>query len=164
MPMFARGGGIVLTVADSLNTAESDWSRITADVFVPSADGVSRRVLYEDDGESVDYLAGKFRLTELSLERKGRGLKLSLAPSAEHNWVVRFHLPAGERVDGVTLNGSALAQEKVRVLQPGARDLDVIFTGAGSAPPPKGGALVEVETGTMSAGARVDFTVHFSPR
>lgn len=164
MPMFARGGGIVLTIADSLSTAESDWSRITADVFVPSADGASRRMLHEDDGESVDYLAGKFMLTEFALERKGRELSLSIAPSAEHNWIVRFHLPAGAGMDAVTLNGSALPEGRVRVLQPGAHDLDVVFAGPGSAPPPKGGAVVEVETGAMPAGARVDFTAHISSR
>lgn len=158
MPMFARGGGIVLTIADSLSAAESDWSRITADVFVPSADSVSRRMLYEDDGESVEYLAGKFGLTELALERNGQELTLSVKPSAEHavrraadrNWVVRLHLPAGVTVGDVSLNGSVLPRERVRVLQPDPNG--TVF----------GGAAVEVETGILSAGARADFAMHLS--
>ncbi len=173
MPIFARGGGIVLTIPDSLSTAESDWSRITADVFVPKADGVSRRLLYEDDGESVEYLAGKYGLTDLVMERNGLDLKFSISPSATHTgrrakereWVVRFHLPAGVKVGEVTLNGSTLSPERARVIAPGVQQgRATVFAGPGSGPASNEGVIVEIEAGRASTEARADFGIRFAPR
>ena len=115
-PMFIRAGGIVLLAPPMQYELEKPWDPVTAEAFVPAADGQTRRELYEDDGQSVGYLQGQFRRTPLTLSRQGKRVELTVGAAAGEFpgqlkarwWVVRFHLPAGQELTGALVDGQSV--------------------------------------------------------
>lgn len=109
LPMFARCGGLVLSIPQVMNTAEATWDKLIVDAWLPNADQSQTRVFYEDDGGSNDYLKGAFRKTNITLERKGDTAKLLISPAegefpgqvANREWTIRLHLPAGTTAEAV---------------------------------------------------------------
>jgi alpha-glucosidase len=127
LPVFARAGAILpkMFVDDKTmnilgkRTDGSIRDELIARVF--SDPTPSQFVLYEDDGESIAYLSGQVRTTEISQQLAGNVASVTIqpatgsyqgAPQDRRNMV---ELVADRAVaTGVTLNGSALAQQTSR--------------------------------------------------
>jgi alpha-glucosidase (family GH31 glycosyl hydrolase) len=126
VPLFARAGAIIpeANVDDlTMNAlgARQDGRRpdelivrVDADDH-PASRGRSRFRLYEDDGETVAYLKGAVRTTEISQRRTGDRIEIAIkpaigtyagAPSHRDN-VVELVVCGAEPI-GVTLNGTSL--------------------------------------------------------
>ena len=79
------------------------WPELVVDAFVPAADGVHTRTLYEDDGLSAAHEKGVCALSEITLRRQGDEVVLAIAAVRSDASVlprsrtvaVRFHLPEG---------------------------------------------------------------------
>ena len=75
LPAYVREGGILFYWPEMKWLGEKPVDRVTADIF-PVSSGKSSAVLYEDDGESVDYTAGVFCKRTVSQERTEMGLRV----------------------------------------------------------------------------------------
>jgi hypothetical protein len=78
-PVFARAGAIVPLGPKTGWGGVSNPAALSLHVF-PGAD--NRFELYEDDGESVDYLRGGYALTAIEQKWEGNALRLTIAPAA----------------------------------------------------------------------------------
>lgn len=124
LPMFARCGGLVLSIPQVMNTAEVKWDAINVDVFVPGSDGSFERSFYEDDGRSNDYLRGSSAGTKLTMERKNGELAIRIAPAegtypgqpANRDWRIRVHLDGSSPTE-ITIDGEA-ASDRAQELIP----------------------------------------------
>jgi hypothetical protein len=77
IPVFARSGAIIPISID--NTAHP--MQIPADIEIHIFPGESRSyTLYEDDGESQDYLRGQYCLTEFRLQHEANSLAFTIKP------------------------------------------------------------------------------------
>lgn len=141
LPLFAREGGVVLSVPQMQHTGERPWDTVIVDAFIPSRDGGGATTLYEDDGHSQAYLEGACRKTRISLERQGGQVALHISPAAgsyegavsARTWLVRFHLPRGLRI-------ANLAGGKIL---PPSKSVSIPLAGRGARPGPKSGPVVE---------------------
>lgn len=161
LPLFARVGGVVLTLPQMQHTGEAPWSTVVVDAYVPTQDGSQTRELYEDDGISNDYLKGKFRKTAVTLTRTKDRVTLRMDKAqgshtgmpGKRTWMVRLHLPAGATSKQVLVDGEDCAASKnaaCGILAPAPGAVDMVFKGPGSAPGPLAGPVVEVNTGELS--------------
>jgi len=76
LPMYAREGAIIPRTSNRQYTQEKPWSPMYFDVFPGSE--ASQFTLYEDDGDTMDYLDGGFARTPIHAEPGPDGLKLTI--------------------------------------------------------------------------------------
>jgi hypothetical protein len=158
VPLFVRRGGMILLGPDMPWTQEKPWDPITIEAFPPLQDGETTRELYEDDGLSRGYLANEFLRTPILLKRQGGRISVGIGAAAgaykgqldKRGWVVRLRLRPGENLKAVSADGKpveakTIAPRAARELAPTAyKDIPLPLTGAGAAPPPQAGPVVEV--------------------
>lgn len=80
MPLYVKAGAIVPTTVVG-EFVEAPFSQIQLNVYEMSEDGVSTFALYEDDGENLEYLNGKFRTTDISYKKEGTTSTITINPS-----------------------------------------------------------------------------------
>lgn len=131
IPLFARSGAIILSQPEAKNSSEQSWETIIADLFVPDQAGYYEEILYEDDGETVDYKDGLFCKTSFKMMREVDILKLIIendsgtfpGQSDTKNWTLRFHLPQNTQLVSMHLNGNVTVPGKYNVARFGGRPL-----------------------------------------
>ena len=111
IPLYARGGAVIPTWPDApATTMDHHPAVIELHVFVPDADGETRSVLHEDDGNTFAFRDGAFYRTVFVLQRKGSRVTLDATVTGggypdfrRERFVFHFHGLAGEAVivDGV---------------------------------------------------------------
>ncbi len=151
-PVFVRRGGIVATIPQPYFTRNSRWTNVTLDAYVTAGDAEFTRLLYEDDGETTAYTNGEYGVSHMTLTRRGPQVSLAVGPSKEHRrfqadrraWTLRLHLPKGQAVESITVNGARLDEDRYKILPASSETVVMIFEGAGSPPPPESGPVVEV--------------------
>ncbi len=104
-PLFVKRGAILALADEALNTASSDWSHLTLDVY-PSTETADTTILYEDDTTSNAYQEGGYRTTTLSnyydADLQAQVIVMGAADGefagelcfAQRDWTVRIHAPA----------------------------------------------------------------------
>jgi len=151
-PLLARVGGLIILGPDMQYTAEKPWDSLAVEAFVPAKNGSATRNLYEDDGATNGYQRGECRTTPVTLTRKGDSVVVDIAAAkgsfkaalASRSWVVRLHLPVGEKFAGLTINGQPKsAIELASVPVSGIQSIPL--RGAGSKPVGEAGAVIEVK-------------------
>jgi len=160
-PIYQREGGVVFSLPQMQHTGECPWDTLILDAVVPHADTTVTRTLYEDDGISTAYLEGAFCKTPVLLEREGTRVLLRIANMVgefpgrlkERTWVLRLHLPLGEALQELFLDGSRLnipsstgssVNVTARVLLPQVSGSEIPFRGQGTPPGEHAGVLLEV--------------------
>ena len=149
-PVFARCGGLVLSIPQRQSTGTAAWPELVVDAFVPRRDQAQVRRLYEDDGCSVAHEQGAFAVTEFALQQSGMETRIHIAPQpapggirpARRALKMRVHLPAGAQAGGMQINGRTLGSEEFAVLAPAPGRAQQLFAGSG-APPAEAGSIVE---------------------
>jgi len=76
MPIFVRESAILALQANA--DLRIPWQELEFEIYPGERSG--RFQLYEDDGESQDYLNGEFSLREFQISRTNEGFKLSIGP------------------------------------------------------------------------------------
>lgn len=171
MPLFVRRGGIVATIPQIFFTQTAAWTNITLDAYVPASDAAHTRRLYEDDGLTTAYTNGAYGLTETTLRRSGSQVELTAGPAAGSNhfqsdrraWTLRLHLPKGQTVGSVELNGERLDGNGFAILPPAAAPTGMPFEGAGSPPPPESGPILEMAVPAQPTASPLDLIVELKP-
>ncbi len=123
IPFYVRGGSIMprWPVAPASTMGHHPVS-VELHVFLPSAQGETRSVLHEDDGETFDFRDGGFYRTEFSLRLDGDSLELTAMVTgngypafARKEFVLVFHgmLSSVILIDGreVSLHNNRLVLE-----------------------------------------------------
>ena len=164
-PVFARCGGLVLSIPQRQSTGTAAWPELVVDAFVPRRDQAQVRRLYEDDGCSVAHEQGAFAVTEFALQQSGMETRIHIAPQpapggirpARRALKMRVHLPAGAQAGGMQINGRTLGWEEFAVLAPAPGRAQQLFAGSG-APPAEAGSIVEW-SGEIDAADALDIRV-----
>jgi alpha-glucosidase len=108
LPVYVREGAIVPLAPVMNYIGEREWDPLTLEVYPGSEPSFFE--LYEDDGESLDYRAGKFARTMYSCRKNMQGIELSIGsrqgayPVPERALVLRFH-GLEKRPEAVTVTG-----------------------------------------------------------
>lgn len=76
LPMFVKAGAIVPTQPAMNYVGEKKVEEITLHVYRGKSGSLN---LYEDDGNSLAYQSGKFAITEIATEEKGKTHSISIA-------------------------------------------------------------------------------------
>lgn len=113
-PLYVRRGAIVVTVPQLERTDDYPWNAFTVDCWVPDADAVTKRCIYEDDTISTAYKKDECRNTPLLFRREKGELALLILPAkgafegapARRDWTLRIHLPADAVLEKLMLNGA----------------------------------------------------------
>jgi len=102
IPLFIRSGSILPLAPEMDFIGQKPWNPLTLDVYPENAKTNSTSI-YEDDGETIAYQAGKFRKTAISAamnEQRGKMLiEIGAANGNFHGalsqrrWILRLHLP-----------------------------------------------------------------------
>ncbi len=111
IPLYARGGAVVPTWPDApATTMDHHPATIDLHVFIPDADGETRSVLHEDDGNTFAFRDGAFYRTGFDLRREGSRITLTATVTGNgypdfrrERFAIHFHGLASEAVtiDGV---------------------------------------------------------------
>jgi len=136
-PMWHKHDGGFLVVADKPTTRvdDQDWSSLSLEAFPSSAATQSKRSVFE---------RGSDVRTDLLLTTNGAGgVQIDISESAvEREWMVRVHLRNGEKAVSASLDGVA---QSMSTLQPALSAEYFPLAGAGTPPPHRAGAVVEVK-------------------
>src|SRR5207253_2413092 len=76
MPIFAREGAIIPSQPEMQYVGEKEVKEITLDIY-PAAN--SSFSLYEDDGESLDYLQNNFSITKIDVSQTAGQTQVKIA-------------------------------------------------------------------------------------
>ena len=96
LPMLVREGGILIFQKEPI--LKLPWQELVFELYLGDRQG--EFVLYEDDGESLDYEKGMYSLRQLTLKKTEKGHqflitaregKMEIKP---RSCLIRFHLPA----------------------------------------------------------------------
>ncbi len=94
LPIFIREGGILIFQPQP--KMKIPWEAIELDLY--EGNGKTKFFLFEDDGESFDYLKGKYSLREIILNCLEEKISLTISPKKgklnieKRSWILRFHL------------------------------------------------------------------------
>lgn len=155
LPAYAKGGAIIPRLSDSsLNkliekgARSSSDEEMAVDVYVGPNDDETVFTLYEDDGETVDYLSGAVRKTRI--RQMTAGLKTTIhfdaaegsyrGATALRSWLINVHAPAGLALSQVIYAGHVVSPCSVD------SDEDAVCYRAGTTP----GSLAEIHLGAVS--------------
>ncbi len=108
VPMFLRGGGVLFSIPLRQHTGAAVWTDLTLDCFAVPGKFETARELYEDDGKSSEYLAGKFLKTIVRFSGNENGITIRMEPG-------EGNLPATERRVRLRIHGLAKKPSKVLV-------------------------------------------------
>mmetsp|Transcript_79763 Transcript_79763/g.247379 ORF Transcript_79763/g.247379 Transcript_79763/m.247379 type:complete len:866 (-) Transcript_79763:12-2609(-) len=142
LPLWYRHeGGLLVTASDpGLRVDAQDWSTLTLEAFPSSAAQTTNRTVFERRGG---------QRTEIRLATDGAGgLRLNIAPqdgAPARAWVLRLHLLPGQRAAAASVDGD-FSPAPARHLEPVGPSAQGFFPlgGAGSAPAPHAGAVLEL--------------------
>ena len=169
-PLFAREGAAILSVPPMQYTDEQPWTHVVLDAFVPAEGGDTTRMLYEDDGASVDYQTGASRSTAVHVRNDAGNIFVNVdaavgsysgAPG-ERAWTLRVQLPAGSESTGILLDGMLLTEgEDYLWLEPDASDSEQVLplAGAGSVPRSQAGPIAEVSVPSRSVTSAIELCI-----
>jgi len=104
MPIYARAGAIIPLDPVRQYTDEPAKEPLAIHVY-PGADGAF--MLYEDDGNSLDYLKGKFALTAFAWDDKAR--TLTIRPASPTARAQTFRIVLGGREKTVAYRGEPVS-------------------------------------------------------
>lgn len=152
-PIFVREGGAVLSVAEpKLGTIDSDWTKVSVDIFAAGGKSKQTRELYEDDGRSTLYKQGSWGRTPLTISISSREVRVQVGSRSgdfgptERSWLVRFHVPLDKPIKTVTIDGNSVP---FSILQKGRTPIGwqqmVPFKGLGQLPGGQTSGIVEVK-------------------
>jgi len=161
IPIFARQGGIILSIPQIEYTRENRWNDLVVDVFPDTEGGKTLRMLYEDDGDSVSYTRGEHCKTPLILENTDSKISLTIGQIEgdfqqavdKRTWTLRFHLGKGAKISKVTVDdtelivqksGHKIEGQKAILLSPEKNTSHQIFSGRGERPKSQSGSILEV--------------------
>ncbi len=146
MPLFVKRGSVIPLVDCKENTKLIDWGNVTLDYY-PSKTEKYSDYIYEDDGETVAYKSGAYRISPFTAEYDAarRTYRLTLSRSTggyagvqKRRGAVKFHLLDGVgEIARVTVNGAPVMLQAIKrdigaypfSTGGGARDADVIIVG-----------------------------------
>jgi len=83
VPLFVRAGAVIPTGPEMNWVGEKALDPLTFEIY-PDEHGRAQGMLYEDDGASPAYLAGKVRRTEIRVAPGGGGLTATLSTPDDH--------------------------------------------------------------------------------
>lgn len=99
LPLFVREGAILPVGPVMQYVGEHPDDPLTLACYLGPDDGAAAGVLYEDDGETLAYQQGAWRLTRFSARRAGASMSfVAAAPEGvyaadPHDWLIELHLP-----------------------------------------------------------------------
>ncbi|HXT10017.1 MAG TPA: TIM-barrel domain-containing protein [Candidatus Angelobacter sp.] len=120
IPLFIRSGTILPLAPEMEFTGQKPWSPITLDIY-PQTGETNSTIIYEDDGQTTAYRAGKFRktLVTVSSNEQQAGVTVEIGAAKgdfqgalpQRGWILRFHSQAGwpSAPSTVHLNGKKIA-------------------------------------------------------
>ena len=120
LPIFAKGSAIIPMQREVQSTQDDPGSVLTVHVF----NGTERNefVVYDDDGETLDYRKGRFRKRTIAFDPVARQLKFSRPEGSYESPFrrIRLVLHGFGDIRGATVNGkpSTLQSQVVRMLDP----------------------------------------------
>lgn len=111
MPLYVKEGAIV-PMTEAGDHVELPLSELILKVYAFKGDGETSFILYEDEGENLDYMDGKFRTTLLTHKRIGGVSTVRIAPAeggfdgavTERN--CRLELTGADGIRSVKVNGA----------------------------------------------------------
>ncbi len=124
LPVYVRGGSVIPLGPVMQYTAEKPVDPLTVNVYsfgaVEAAEQLQKSEfdLYEDDGRTTDYQAGKFQRTKLSFAQSKDAVRFEIGVTSGDGqyfavparaYVLRFH-GIHAPVDGVTLDGRKISR------------------------------------------------------
>ncbi len=119
LPAYVREGAVLFSWPALDHLDQHYPEQLFVDLYPPSA-GYSREVLYEDDGETEEYLKGAFSERGFSQERAGQELRIRMEEKRGE-----FEPPARRLIMRVRLHGRPQGvQLDGRALEPGPREQD----------------------------------------
>ncbi|MCP4545213.1 MAG: SUMF1/EgtB/PvdO family nonheme iron enzyme [bacterium] len=149
LPVFMRAGAIIPLYPESNYDGEVPADPLTLDIY-PA--GESEFVLYEDDGDTRDYLSGAFSEQRFAVKAASRRIDVEIAPATgefagmleQRSFVVQLHTRSEPK--RITLNGKKLSPR-----QTGGRQ-GWIFDEAR-------GGVIHIDTGAIDVRAPHKLTV-----
>ncbi|MCI8360845.1 MAG: carbohydrate-binding protein [Clostridiales bacterium] len=132
LPVFVKEGSIIPMQPVMQYVGEKPVDEITLDVFPTLSDGDFHFVLYEDDGETMDYKTGEYTTTRYDANVKYTGDKRTVTLNIgartgsytdidERDYMVQLHDGYVENAS-VTLDGKALSVRSSKEALDGADD------------------------------------------
>jgi hypothetical protein len=175
-PIYQRAGGLVFSLPQMQRTGERPWDTVIVDAVVPQQDISVTRELYEDDGISNAYMDGEFCRTPVTLSRSGNRFSLQVGGIAgdypgrlsQRTWCLRLHLPAGEAIAEVKVDGKHLSiaadsrsenDPHARLIEPSHKRNGMPFRGVSTQPGAEGGSMLEVWLPERVTGEAFDIEV-----
>ena len=157
LPILARNGGLIVSQPEEKNSSEQTWKNLILDVFVPVDPQKIIRTIYEDDGETNDYLDGKFRETTIEIERISDKVNINISASAgyyndglrKRNWNIRFHFTSFSELITLELNRKILMEPAYKLLAYEKRPITMPIITRMGAKGPKSGKMIELELKEM---------------
>ncbi len=116
LPLFVRKGAVIPLAYEARNTKSQKWDRLVLD-FYADKKAADAGYIYEDDTETTAYKLGANRTTAYSAEycdkcsafvlklEKPQGSFDGAKCFAEREIKIKLHIPEGENVVKVTVNG-----------------------------------------------------------
>ena len=148
VPMWHRRGGMVVTAPVAQTVEAQDWSRLTLEVFpFPAGGGAENRTLVRRVVARESELGGGGAAITMTQTVAGVVLLgVEEEPGAvRRGWLLRLHLLPGETASLVMPERKEVATAcNTATLHPRHLAGFVPFAGAGAAPPPLAGAVLEV--------------------
>ena len=143
-PLLARRGGAIFSIPQRQSTGIAEWPELVVDVFAPTTDGESRRILYEDDGLTTAHERGESSRTAFAVRQIGEETSIRIGPGpARRDLALRIHLPNGSIPREMRLDGRELGADEFLVIAPAAGGAGGLFAGPGAPPPPESGPVAE---------------------
>lgn len=120
IPLFVRAGAIIPMRDYARSIQMGNNQKITLDIY-PS--GKSSFTMYEDDGDSNDYLEGKFLATRMECQQVGKGIQVTIFPAegqfngmlTEREWNLTIHCSKPRQVKNNSGNVKWKYDEKNKV-------------------------------------------------
>ena len=125
MPLFVRLGAVIPLAYEAHNTKKQKWNRLVFDWYADKNAG-DDGYLYEDDTETTAYKLGKYRTTvyKAGYCEECNAYVLNIQKSQgefdgekcfnEREITVKLHMPGGEQIRRVTVNGEQSAFKVVK--------------------------------------------------
>jgi len=138
IPLFYRGGGLLVLGPHAMRVDDQDWSALTLEAFATSGSSRTQRQIYErEDSEQ----------TSISFD-VGQDAAVVSINGPPRKWIVRLHLLPGQSVkralvDGLAAEALGIAAVTIESQDRPRQDFWVLG-GAGTAPAPRAGPVVEV--------------------
>lgn len=115
LPVLAKAGGIVpLAGPECAASANKSGNPETLELIICLGED-GNFVLYEDDGESMDYRSGKFAQTEFILDQAGGSFRIEPAAGdycvipESRDYILRFMGAEKDGIRSVAVNGASLS-------------------------------------------------------